>query len=196
MPRIVFLSIESLKTKIAEAKQKEKSMRAMITDLTANSHEVQMAQTERRKELEQTLPRLQEAKEKLKELETAYNNLTEARVRSQNRAYHESKELQKMIKAKKMTIQQMKMQMNPKTLELQDLKSDWSEEESELKEKMNSLKGNLESVREKLSRLCEEEKIVLSTDPADLLETHKCIENAKVASASVAALLKGNRRTV
>ena len=183
-------SIKSLKTNETELQKQEESARLEIRDTVKATQLERTLQADRRKGMEKVVAELDEANQELQELEKAYSDLTDNRVRSRTQSNTDTTALQEAIETQTKQVAALRDQVSAQQLSINRLNEEWPEEKVKKEAELDNLKRDAEVAQNALNSAKADVEIAMSTEEHHPKKLEQ-IERTKAAKAEVAALLKG-----
>ena len=183
-------SIESLNLSQTDLQKQEETFRNKIEDTTKATQAVLETQLQRRQGMEMVVLELEVANKELQELEKAYSDLTENRVRSRKQSDTDTTALQTAIDAQLKEIATLEDLVLAKQASLNQFKEEWPIEKAVAETELDDLKREAATAQEVLKSIKAEVEVARAAEKHNPEKLQK-IEETRVAKEMVAVLLTG-----
>ena len=187
---VLLASIEALKLSQSDLHKQVETVRKEIEDTSQATKAVLQEQLQRRQGMEKVVLELEEANKELQELEKAYSDLTDNRVRSRTQSDTDTSALQTEIDAKLKEIATLEDLVHAKQASLEQFKEEWYIIKVAEETKLADLKREAATAQETLKSIKSEVEVARATEEHHPEKLQK-IEEARVARETVAVLLEG-----
>ena len=183
-------SVESLKTSQTELQEQVVAVRAEIEETCSSTKAILQEESQRRQEMEDVVLGQEKANKELQELEKAYMDLSDNRVRSRTQLGTDIETLQTSIDAKKKGVASLQERVVSNQAVLDRFKENWSTEKASMEAELSDLKRKAATTQENWKAV-KAEIVVAREKEENHVEKVQKIEETRVAKETIVALLSG-----